>query len=280
MNLSWRRLHRRRPWTRQVQASFRDTLVLLNEFKSTLAGFALVLVAGGWLYAQLSAAAGQPLTFPESAFLVLSMIFLQANTSFPAEWYRQIFFFIMPVIGLAVLARGADFGVLLFNRRLRGEAWQVAVSSTYSNHIILIGLGHLGFRVSRELYNIGEELVVIEQDPKADLLIQAQAMDIPIIQADATKPETLEAAGVPRARAIILCTSNDTSTCKWPSRPAASTLPPASWCASLTKILPGRSKTNSASITFSAPQPWRLLRLPVQPPRPTSRARLRSQGAP
>ncbi len=210
MNLSWRRLPRRFLHLRNFRASVRDTLVLLNEFKSTLFGFAVALVVGGWGYAQLSTVAGDPMSLPQSTFLILSMIFLQANTDFPAEWYRQIFFFLMPVIGLALLARGADFGVLLFNRRLRGEAWQVAVASTCSNHIVLIGLGHLGFRVTRELHDLGEDLVVIEQDPKADLLAQAQAMGIPIIQADATKPETLEAAGWPRARALIVCTSNDT----------------------------------------------------------------------
>ena len=210
MKLSWRRLPRRFAWLTNFKASVRDTFVLLNEFKGTLFGFTIAILAGGWLYAQLTALAGGSISLSESAFLALSMIFLQANTDFPAEWYRQIFFFLMPVIGLALLARGADFGVLLFNRRLRGEAWQVAVVSTYSNHIVLIGLGHLGFRVARELGNIGEDLVVIEQDPAADLLKQAQAMDVPIIQADATKPETLEAAGVPRARAIIVCTSNDT----------------------------------------------------------------------
>lgn len=210
MNLSWRRLPRRFLHLRNFRASVRDTLVLLNEFKSTLFGFATALVAGGWVYAQLSAAAGRPMSFAESTFLILSMIFLQANAEFPAEWYRQIFFFLMPVIGLALLARGADFGVLLFNRRLRGEAWQVAVASTFSNHIVLIGLGHLGFRVTRELHNLGEDLVVVEQDPKADMLAQVQAMGVPVIQADATKPETLEAAGWPKARALVVCTSNDT----------------------------------------------------------------------
>jgi len=210
MNLVWRRLPRRFGWLRNLQASVRDTLVLLNEFKGTLIGFSLAILAGGWVYSQLSTRAGDPISFTPSSFLVLSMIFLQAGVEFPAEWYRQVFFFLMPVIGLALLARGADFGVLLFNRRLRGEAWQVAVTSTFSNHIVLVGLGHLGFRVTRELYNLGEDVVVIEQDPRADLLRQAEAMDIPIIQADGTKPETLESAGVPRARAIVVCTSNDT----------------------------------------------------------------------
>ena len=210
MNLIWHRNKHRRPQLRNLRASIRDTLVLLNEFKSTLISFGLALLFGGWLYSQLSKTAGAELSLAESTFLILSMIFLQANTSFPDEWYRQIFFFVMPVIGLALLARGADFGILLFNRRLRGEAWQMAIASTYSDHVILVGLGHLGFRVARELHNLGDDVVVIEHDPKADLLAEAQTMNIPIIQADATKPDTLQAAGIARARVVIVCTSNDT----------------------------------------------------------------------
>jgi Trk K+ transport system NAD-binding subunit len=210
MNLSWRRLPKRWAWLRNAQANLRDTLVLLNEFKSTIFAFSFTLVFGGWLYMQLSARAGQSLGFIESTFLILSMIFLQANSDFPAEWYRQIFFFAMPVIGLALIARGADFGVLLFNRRLRGEAWQVAAASTFSNHVVLIGLGHLGFRVTDELHKLSEDVVVVEQDPQAALVQQVETMEIPIIKGDATKPATLEAAGVARARAIIMCTSNDT----------------------------------------------------------------------
>ncbi len=210
MKLFWRPLPHRWAWLRPVQVGLRDTLVLLNEFKGALLAFGLVLLLGGYLYMQLSALAGKSLSYAESTFLILSMIFLQANADFPTEWYRQLFFFLMPVIGLALLARGADFGVLLFNRRSRGEAWQVAAASTFSNHIVLIGLGHLGFRVANELHNLSEDLVVIERDPRAELLKQVDNMGIPVIQADATKVSTLESAGVPRARAIIVCTSNDT----------------------------------------------------------------------
>lgn len=210
MKLAWKRLPRRWPWLRTMQAAVRDTWILIKEFRTTVIGFIVALVLGGLAYSLLSSLAGQPIPFAESAFLILSMIFLQANTEFPLEWYRQIFFFVMPVIGLALLAVGADFGVLLFNRRLRGEAWQVAVASTFSNHVVLVGLGHLGSRVTRELHLLGEEVVVIERNPEVGSLQQVQGMDIPVIKADATKPETLEDAGFSRARTLIICTSNDT----------------------------------------------------------------------
>ena len=85
----------------------------------------------------------------------------------------------------------------------------MAVASTFKNHIILVGLGHLGFRVARDLHRMGQDVVVVELNPKAELVAGVKQMDIPVIQDDATRETTLEAAGIRRARAIILCTQND-----------------------------------------------------------------------
>ena len=212
MNLVWKRPARRFHRLRNFQATVRDTLVLINEFKFTLIAFSTVVFATGWLYYRLTLMSGDSTySYPEAVFTILAMIFLQANTAFPDDWYRQIFFFVMPIVGLALITRGADFALLLFNRRLRKGEWQVAIASTYSDHVVLVGLGHLGFRVARELRNLGDEVIVIERDPQADLLEAAQAMDILVIQGEATKMETLQAANIEKASAIILCTSDDSA---------------------------------------------------------------------
>ncbi len=196
---------------RKLRASLRDTLVLLREFRGALLVLATTLIFGGILYHILAIRAGlETGSYAESLFIVLSMIFFQASIDFPDAWYLQIFFFVMPVIGLAILGRGAaDFGVLLFNRQARGEAWQVAVASTNSNHIVLIGVGHLGFRVARELHNMGEDTVAIERDPDAHLIGAVEEFGFPIIAGDATRPDVLRKAGVERAAAVVMCTSTD-----------------------------------------------------------------------
>ncbi len=196
---------------RALRASLRDTVVLLREFRWALIGFGLALIAGGLAWQALNRAAGLPEpSLAQAAYTMLTMIFLQANADFPDVWYLQAFFFVMPVLGLAILARGAaDFGVLLFNRSARGEAWQVAVASTYSDHVVLVGLGHLGFRVARELHNLGQEVVAVERDPHADLLERVRMLGIPIIQEDALIDETMRKAGLGRASAVILCSSDD-----------------------------------------------------------------------
>jgi Trk K+ transport system NAD-binding subunit len=86
----------------------------------------------------------------------------------------------------------------------------VALAETYSNHIVIIGLGHLGFRVARALHQLGESYVAIEMDPEADLLAQVQSWDVPVIQGDANKYDVLRRAGIDRAHTVVIVTSDDT----------------------------------------------------------------------
>jgi voltage-gated potassium channel len=196
---------------RKIRASWRDTLLLIREFGSPLLLFVLAMVGGGLLYRGLAAGTPDSIGSPaEAVYLVLSLTFLQSLGDFPGVWYLQLFYFVMPLIGISILAQGlADFGVLFFNRRARGKEWEMAVASTFSNHIVLIGLGHLGFRVLTQLHNLDQDVVVIEHNPSAELVSHAQAMNAPVLAGDGKQPESLKAAGIDKARAIIVCTQND-----------------------------------------------------------------------
>lgn len=206
-----RAITRRNHTWRKLRASYRDTVLLLREFHRPLLWFILVIVGSGGLYDLLSHQAGQPVQgLAEAMYITLGLTFLQPIVDFPSVWFLQVFFFIMPVIGVSILAQGlTDFGVLLFNRRARGKEWETAVASTFSNHVVLIGLGHLGFRVVKNLVELGQDVIVIERSPEPDLLQNVRGMDVPVIEDDGTREGVLTAAGIPRARAVILCTQND-----------------------------------------------------------------------
>ena len=204
------KLHRSQRW-RKVRASWRDTVLLLREFSWPLFFFALAMIGGGLLYHHLSILGGQPVhSRTEAVYLVLALTFLQPLGDFPTQWYLQIFYFLMPIIGISILAQGlADFGVLFFNRHARSKEWEMAVASTFTNHIVLIGLGHLGFRVMKHLHELQQDVVVIELNPTADLVAQAKALGVPVVQDDGKRREALEAVGIAKARTILLCTQND-----------------------------------------------------------------------
>lgn len=193
------------------QAGLRETGILLREFRQPVLIFSIAVIGLGILYHFLAAQAGEPLnSIPEAIYLMLTLTFLQPSGSFPHAPVLQAFYFLLPIIGVGTLAQGlADFGVMLFNRRARSKEWEIAVASTFRNHTVLVGLGHLGFRVVEKLHEMKEHVVVIERNPSADTFAAAQKMRVPVIQDDATRPVALENAGVSKAKTIILCTQND-----------------------------------------------------------------------
>ncbi|HRJ56241.1 MAG TPA: NAD-binding protein [Anaerolineales bacterium] len=206
-----RTLTKRTRW-RHAQASIRDTVILLREFRSPLFWFSFAVIGGGFLYDFIARLVDEPVySLTESIYIVLIATFLQpANRDFPHHLALQAFHFLMPIVGLVVLAQGlADFGSLLFNRKSRNKEWEMAVASTLNKHIILVGLGHLGYRVAAKLHEMGENLVAIELNAKADTANSVRAWGVPIINDDATRPAALEAANIHKARAIIMASQND-----------------------------------------------------------------------
>lgn len=205
MNLRNHRLSRR------IRAGIRDTILLLREFLAPLAIFLLIVVGGGWLYFILAEQAGEPLdNFAQAVYLLIGLTFFQPTIDFPHDWHLQIFFFLVPVIGLGAIAQGvAEFGVLFFNRKSRTKEWEMAVASTFNNHNILVGLGHLGYQTAKSLISLDQDVVIIELNPDTESVSEAKALGIPILAVDANKRSSLRDAGIAKAKSIILCTQND-----------------------------------------------------------------------
>ena len=196
---------------REWKATLRDTQLLLNEFKESLVIFVLAIIVCGIAYYQLAHIYNVPIeSYAEAIYLMLTLAFLQPNGDFPNQPLLQIFYFILPLIGVATLALGlTEFGILLFNRRARNKEWEMAVASTYNRHTILVGLGHLGYRVVLKLHEMEEDMVVIEINPSVDTMMAVRKLGIPVIEDDATRPSVLETAGIAQAKTIVLCSQND-----------------------------------------------------------------------
>ena len=195
-----------------LRASFRDMTILLGEFRSPILWFSFAVIGGGVLFYFLSNWLNEPVnSIVEAIYIVLTITFLQPpNRDFPHHIALQSFHFFMPIVGIIMLAQGlADFGTLLFNRRSRTKEWEMAVASTLNNHVILVGLGHLGYRVALKLHEMDEQIAAIEFNANTDTLSVIRDLGIPVIHEDATRPATLEAANIKDARTIILASQND-----------------------------------------------------------------------
>jgi Trk K+ transport system NAD-binding subunit len=196
---------------RQWKAGWRDTLILMREFQSPLILFAVAVIGGGLIYRLIANAVGEPIeSLSEAIYVVLTAAFLQPVGEFPKYFGLQLFHFLMPLIGVVILAQGlADFGSLLFNRRARNKEWEMAVASTMNKHIVLIGLGHLGFRIVQRLHEMGESVVAIELNPGSHTTIAARELGISVIEGDARHNSALDGANIKEARTIILASQHD-----------------------------------------------------------------------
>jgi len=196
----WRRLRR------FALAQARDLGILLRQFKGSLLGFVGVLMAGGWLIHRYYP--DPTLDFGKAVYHVFLMIFFQCQLAFPDDGRLRVLFYVVPLLGLGLIVEGfVRFGVLVFNKQMRGEVWQKVVASTYSDHVIVCGLGHVGFRVVEQLLRQGEDVVVIGMESK--FVERMKSREVPVLLGDAREETLLKEAGVERAKAVIVGTDDD-----------------------------------------------------------------------
>lgn len=205
------RRRRTRLW-RMLRAAYRDTAALWNEFRAPLIAFFIVAFGGGWLYGELAVLAGYPrVPYIDLPYFILRMMVFEPPVETPPEEpYLIIFWYLMPVIALFIIGRGAaDFIRLFFDRSERRSAWEEAVASTYRHHVIILGIGHVGLRVARTLVGMGFDVVAIDQKLKPDIDEELARLGIPVILGDGRSVQTLEKAGLRHAESFIACTSSD-----------------------------------------------------------------------
>ncbi len=197
---------------RMIRAQWRDVRVLLHESRHTLFLFIAIVLGGGLLLhlGYTFADTGQHPGLALSFYSAFALIFFETVLPFPEPWYLQVLFYAIPVLGLVVIVDGLlHFGTALLDKQARGQKWQIAMAYTYSNHVIICGLGKVGYRVAMELLKLGREVVAIEINPEGRFVEKAQALNIPIIIANARRSENLIKAGVKRADVVIPCTDDE-----------------------------------------------------------------------
>jgi Trk K+ transport system NAD-binding subunit len=99
---------------------------------------------------------------------------------------------------------------MLISRRL-GAIRGRHRARVFSGHVVLAGLGAFGIRVAAELLDAGKTVVAIERDPSGRFLPEAQRLGVPVVIGDAADANVLAQAGLSRASAVAILTSNDTA---------------------------------------------------------------------
>ena len=117
-------------------------------------------------------------------------------------------------IGLMLL--GATFVAVFFamltnmivSRRIEESLGRQRITGL-SGHVIVIGLGTVGTQVIQTLVSAGRDVVAVDKNEGNRRLSQLRALRVPVVVADATLPQTLEAASLPHAAAVAVVTSDD-----------------------------------------------------------------------
>lgn len=182
---------------------------LLWEFRWPLGVFATLVLLGGWL---LKVGYGQQqLGYLHACHAVFMLIFLESALDFPTEWYLQPLFFLLPIIGLGAVADSVvRLAFLMFTRKQKLQEWQRMVASLYRNHVVVVGVGKVGYQIIKGLLELREPVVAIELETKTSALME-ELLDrgVPILQGNGRNQKSLEQAGVAEAKAVVLATSDD-----------------------------------------------------------------------
>lgn len=173
-----------------------------------LALIAAILVLGGLAFQTLEPE--KNLSLPKASYFTFSLIFGEPPEEFPDSIPLQVMFFLIPVLGLTVIIEGiVDLAVLVGDRRRFERSWCATMAASYTNHIIIVGLGKLGYRTYRLLHQLGEPVVVIERDDKCQFIDTVRRNGSPLLIGDARREALLQDANLKNARSIILAADDD-----------------------------------------------------------------------
>lgn len=190
---------------RQIMKLVRRGRYLLREFKWPLMVFAGIVLLGGALFSRT-----MNLPYVESCFGIFMLVFVQPNLKFPDQWYNQALFFIIPIVGLGAVADSVvRLGYLIFSRKQKLQEWWIMEASTLRNHVVLCGLGRVGYRIARELIAAKEPMVAIEKNSDSMFVEEMQDAGVPVLIGEARLKKNLLLANLEHARAIILATDDD-----------------------------------------------------------------------
>ena len=123
------------------------------------------------------------------------------------DW-QKVFVSILRITGAALIA---SFTAIVTNFLLRarlGGALEIRRIPD-SGHVVVCGLGNVGFRVVEELLRAGERVVVIERARDSRFMATARRLGVAIIIGDAAVLEVLRQANAATARAVVAATDSE-----------------------------------------------------------------------
>jgi len=208
------RLARRdgRSRTRQRLHAFRTHVAaILREFRGPILAFLIATLGGGAIYGELyRLVRGEVIAWIDRPYVALQLMLIEPPEPVPPEPALVVFWYLMPLVFLVLIGFGAaDFLDLFFNRDESRDRWSEAIAMTFRDHVIVLGVGHVGLRVVRDLHDLGLDVAVVDHDPHPGARDTLDRLDVPCVLGDVRARATLERAGLGDADVFVACTGDD-----------------------------------------------------------------------
>lgn len=122
------------------------------------------------------------------------------------DGWVKVFLSGLKLVGAALIAGfTAIFTNYLLKARLRGAFEERRIPD--GGHVVVCGLGNVGFRSVLELLRLGVKVVAVEKVNDTPFAETVRRMGVAVVVGDATIPEVLKQARADKARAVIAATS-------------------------------------------------------------------------
>ncbi len=122
----------------------------------------------------------------------------------------RLYAIVLSLVGAAIVAIVYAFITdALIRSRLLQTLGRRTVPGSIHDHVVVAGLGAIGYRVALGVQARGVPVVVVESQEDGRFVSAARAAGIPVVIGDARHRELLDEVRVSRARALVCATSDD-----------------------------------------------------------------------
>lgn len=187
---------RRRDLVRRVRPPRAPTLVPV-----TIAAVIALVAAAAFVFA-----ANRGLAPVDALYFTVTTVFGDPSLVDAPGWLKLFGIAVTVVFGALIGVIFSHVASIATAARLEQQMGRRA--RKLDGHVLLAGLGKVGYRVEGLLHGLGVPVAVVDRTPDGAFL-PAVTQRTPVLAGDARLPEMLEAAGVRRAVCLIACTDDD-----------------------------------------------------------------------
>jgi Trk K+ transport system NAD-binding subunit len=136
---------------------------------------------------------------------VLTALGSVGSADFDQPLYLQIAQLVVTIAGVALIPLLTAAVVEM----VVTTPWGAVTALGYARHMVVVGLGNVGTRVIQQLQDLGLQVVAIDKKEDARGVQTTREHDIPLIVGDAGREETLRAANIGAASALVALSTDD-----------------------------------------------------------------------